>query len=571
MFDLSPFDGAHPAGESKILPLGAAEKILQTNRLAVDLHGRRMFVQWDPDAPVTPLGQLVYFCQFLATGGVFAEWVADCPVRYTSPNAPSLTNVLGTTTLANLGGSKHYSHVTALRNDSINASGLGMSRVVSEDSVRRAFIGEAPEPLEAWQRKHLIKSVGPVLREPWICDVDVTIKTLYGHQEGAEVGYNPHKPGRAAHAYHTFFVSPLRLALDVVVAPGKQSHSKAVAPNLWSWWEQLPAECRPHLMRFDCGFGNEDFLLGCEERNQKYLSRLRMTKRVERLIRNLCRSGGWQSCGKGWEGKEDKLRLSGWSKSRRVIVLRRRIEADKPKEPEVASAALPEVDPTKSLEMAAEAQPPVDVPKAAEVVPAGPMELNKAKEPKAVGPTQMEFVTMPNGESYEYVVLVTNTELEILSLARLYRERADSENAIGELKGQWGWGGFVTQDLLRCQVAARNVALIYNWWSLFVRCAEPQRPREAITSRPLLMYAVGRLVSHANQTTLILTSSHAQADKAQELLTDLSRFLSGLRTTAEQLTSADRWKRIWERILTPFRAMEAACRMLFGQEPKLTG
>ena len=84
-----------------------------------------------------------------------------------------------------------------------------------------------------------LKSVGPVLQEPWICDVDVTIKTLYGHQEGAEVGYNPHKPGRAGHAYHTFFISRLRLALDVVVAPGKQSHSQAVRPNLWSWWEKL--------------------------------------------------------------------------------------------------------------------------------------------------------------------------------------------------------------------------------------------------------------------------------------------------------------------------------------------
>jgi hypothetical protein len=27
----------------------------------------------------------------------------------------------------------------------------------------------------------------------------------------------------------------------------------------------------------------------------------------------------------------------------------------------------------------------------------------------------------------------------------------------------------MTQDIHRCQVAARNVALVYNWWSLFVR------------------------------------------------------------------------------------------------------
>ena len=132
--------------------------------------------------------------------------MADCPLRYSSPNAPSLTDVLGTGVLAVLAGSRRYAHVTALRGDTINPQGLGMSRVLSEDALRRAFEGEEPEPLELWQRRHLFKSVEPVLNEPWICDVDVTIKTLYGQQEGAEVGYNPHKRGRPAHAYHTFFV-----------------------------------------------------------------------------------------------------------------------------------------------------------------------------------------------------------------------------------------------------------------------------------------------------------------------------------------------------------------------------
>jgi hypothetical protein len=30
------------------------------------------------------------------------------------------------------------------------------------------------------------------------------------------------------------------------------------------------------------------------------------------------------------------------------------------------------------------------------------------------------------------------------------------------LKNQWGWGGFTTQDIERCQTRARAVALIYN-------------------------------------------------------------------------------------------------------------
>ncbi|MHB1780641.1 hypothetical protein [Acidithiobacillus sp.] len=33
-------------------------------------------------------------------------------------------------------------------------------------------------------------------------DIDTAVKPLFGHQEGAVVGYNHHKPGRSSHAYH---------------------------------------------------------------------------------------------------------------------------------------------------------------------------------------------------------------------------------------------------------------------------------------------------------------------------------------------------------------------------------
>jgi hypothetical protein len=493
---------------------------LERARVALDVHGKRIYVEWDPLAPVTPLGQLVYFSQFLASAGLFGQWVRDCPLHYTSPNAPALNDVLGTVALSILAGHRRYAHVTALRGDTINPQGLGMSRVLSEDAVRRAFADKEPQPLEKWQREHLLRSVEPVLQEPWICDIDVTIKTIYGRQEGAEVGYNPHKPGRPAHAYHTFFISRLRLALDVVVTSGKQFHSRAVRATFWQWWELLSAAQRPHLLRGDCAFGNEGFMVECEgpQRRQSYLFRLRQSRGCLRLIEKLSRQGGWKGCGQGWQGMEAQLCLQGWSRSRRVIVLRRQVHRAEKQLTDGSQGVLLEVE---------------------------------AEDP------------------YEYVLLVTNTDWDLAGLAQLYRERADSENTIDELKRQWGWGGFVTQDLLRCQVAARNVALIYNWWSLFVRCADPQRPREAVTSRPLLMCAVGRETQHAGQTTIVLTSTHAQASQAQKLLTDLSLFLSGLRNAAEQLSPQQCWRRIWERILTPFRQWEAACRAWFGQQAKL--
>ena len=97
----------------------------------------------------------------------------------------------------------------------------------------------------------------------------------------------------------------------------------------------------------------------------------------------------------------------------------------------------------------------------------------------------------PDRQVWEYAALVTSLDSEILTLGQLYRDRADCENTFDELKNQWGWGGFTTHDLKRCRLLARSVALIYNWWSLFVRLADPQHHREAITSRPLLLTRPG--------------------------------------------------------------------------------
>lgn len=470
--------------------------------LAVDTLDRRFHVEWDPWAPVTPMGQLVFFCQFLATSGLYSKWIGHCPLRYVSPNAPGVRDVLGTAVLAILSGASRYAHVTALRGDQVNPQGLGMQKVISEDSLRRAFRDEDGAALAQWQTTALLETYAPALEQPWIADLDVTIKPIYGHQEGADLGYNPHKPGRPSHAYHTVFLRTLRVALDVEVRSGKEHAAVHGLENLWRVWDRLTPAQRPWLVCGDANFGNERMMSQCESRSQSYLFRQRSTRGVKQLIRMLERQGGWQAIRENWEGCEGTLQLSGWTGRRRVAVFRRPIAA-----------------------------PPQ----------AGDMPL-----------LEQGGVQVKTGPLYEYIVLVTNLKENLLTLLHLYRQRADVENAYDELKNQWGWGGFTTQDLLRCQFAARMVAQVYNWWNLFVRCADPERAREAITSRPLLLFSIGRIIKSGGQTTLRITSNHAEAAQAQELLTKLSLFLSGLNNTAEQLDPPARWRRIWQRILEPF-------------------
>src|SRR5947199_119644 len=397
----------HPEGEQPSVEEFAA---------TAETFAGRVHVEWDSDGLVTPLGQLPFFVEYLKQAGLFAGWVADCPLTFSSPNAPSKHDLLGTVLLSILSGHYRYAHITALRCDAVNPRLLGMKKVVSEDAVRRGLAKIDEAAGLAWLQTHLDYCASPLLSEPWVLDIDSTIKPLYGQQEGAMVGYNPQKPGRPSHCYHTYLMA---------------------------------------------------------ERD-------------------------WTAAGHGWQGKETTLRLIGWSRQRRVILLRRKLE--------------------RPLVLVDRTQPEQPLLGFAEVG--------------------------PDREVWEYAGLVTSLDDEILTLGQLYRDRGDCENTFDELKNQWGWGGFTTQDLKRCRLLAGSVALIFNWWSLFVRLADPDHRREAITSRPLLMQAIARQTQHAGQVTLTISSTHGEQHKARRAYLRIAGFLAQLRQTAEQLDPVQRWYRI---------------------------
>lgn len=474
--------------------------------VVADTFAGRVHVEWDNRATVTPLGQLPFFIEYLKQGGLFDGWVADCPLHFTSPNAPKKRDVLGTVLLSVLCGHRRYAHITALRCDPVNPPLLGMGKVVSEDAVRRAFDKIDEERGLTWLQEHLDYCTAPLLGEPWILDVDTTVKPLYGHQDGAVVSYNPHKPGRPSHSYHTYMLANLRLVLAVEVAPGNQHTSKHSAPGLWELLDGLAGEHKPALIRGDASFGNEPVMREAEQRRQPYLFKLRLTKGVKRAIERAMGEADWQDAGAGWQGKDGELRLIGWSRQRRVVILRRRVER---------SLALTERDGGGQLAL-------------------GFVEIDGARE------------------VWEYAVLVTSSAFEIATIGQLYRDRADCENAFDELKNQWGWGGFTTHDLKRCRLMARCVALIFNWWNLFVRLADPDHHREAITSRPLLLAAIGRQSSHAGRTTMTITSTHGKHQQARRALRRIAAFFAELRKTAEQLTAVERWYRILSHALVKY-------------------
>jgi len=235
-------------------------------------------------------------------------------------------------------------------------------------------------------------------------------------------------------------------------------------------------------VRGDSGYGNECILHELEHRAQPCLLRLRQTANQQRLVAMQFARQDWsRPDNHGCQMVEDWLQLHGWSKKRRVVIVRQRIKDGIARERRVDCKQL-------KLDLA--------------------------------GPSVLEGERL-----WEYAVMVTDAKYPVESIGQLYRDRADCRickvSGFDALKKQWGLSGFTTQDINRCQTMARACALVYNWWSWYCRSANPTARMEAITSRPLLIAAVCRAAHSGGQTTLYLTPMHGKASLHKALIANI--------------------------------------------------
>ena len=506
--------------EHKALVKAANGAVAEQERAVADGHvitpGGRFQVRWDEKGSASALGQLAFFAEFLEVSGLFERWVKGCPMGYTSPNAPQVCDVLGTWLLSILDGQRRYAHVAGLRGDAVAPQVLGMSRIISDESLRRGLKHLAPSignrcseeerirreaqlaKSAAWMDVALKESIGAALDTGWILDCDTTVKLLYGHQGGAEVSYNPTKPGRPSHAIHTYWIANVRLVLDAEVQGGKAHAAKHSLPRLITILKALAPEQRPRLVRGDNAFGNQPVMAELEAIDQTYLFKLRQSSGVKRLIEKHWSRTDWKDIGEGYHAVEAELALSGWRRARRVVVVRRAVKDTLVAEKKVSQ--------------------------------------RQKRQQSLIFANPLEPVKL-----WEYAVLVTNSDYSLEAIGQLYRDRADCENGFDELKNQWGWGGYTTQDLERCNLSARAVALIYNWWSWYVRLAHPKTRLEAITSRPMLLAGVARLTQHAGQSRLLLTLTHAAGAQIRAMIVNVRNGLDAVIASAPQLTKPERW------------------------------
>ena len=266
----------------------------------IDALGGEFDCRWDNETPLSTGGHNALMSAFLKAGGVFDRLVESCPLRLTSPNAPTNRETLGTAIVGMVNGSSRYRHFDTLGGDTATAEMFGLRKLMSCDSVRRNLKAIPEREGLAWIWAANLRLLGPLLDQDYILDLDPTVKPLYGHQEGAELGHNPQKPGRTSHCYHTLCIAKLRLVLGIVIHAGNETSGIYSADMLDRFLKWLSGRQRPKLVRGDVGFGNETVIACCEANRAPYLFKVRRTRLVKDLFRLfLGNAAAWRDAGEG--------------------------------------------------------------------------------------------------------------------------------------------------------------------------------------------------------------------------------------------------------------------------------
>jgi hypothetical protein len=206
----------------------------------------------------------------------------------------------------------------------------GLPSYPDPQSLRRFLLQAAPEFREQLHRVN-DRLLGcfihwPERRSRLILDLDSTVVTVFGSQEGAAVGYNPRYRGKRSYDPLLCLEANSSFLWDAELRPGNAGTWAGSDELLASCFLSIPPAIREVRARADAGFGFDPVLSMLEQCPAQYAVVARLTTALKRLLGSL----RYQRLNARWEIGEFEHRLGGWPRVRRCVVARRKIDKTEP-------------------------------------------------------------------------------------------------------------------------------------------------------------------------------------------------------------------------------------------------
>jgi hypothetical protein len=222
----------------------------------------------------------------------------------------------------------------------------------------------------------------------WI-DIDDTVITLFGEQEGAVNGYNPRYHGRPSFKARVAFIAGTGELLHLDMNPGNVNGMKDFLSFVKTVEAMLPPAYIIEGIRADCGFADPAVMSYAEEKGWQYIFKLPKKATVKKAIAYLQQHPAfWETLEEEeetirfateddhWAAADISILQGNWETARRCVIYR------------------------------------------------------EAHETESTDDSQLTMMIT----TYTFQAIITNTDLKPLPLLRTYNQRANIENRIDELK-----------------------------------------------------------------------------------------------------------------------------------------
>jgi hypothetical protein len=337
-------------------------------------------------------------------------------------------------------GGARFAHTAMVRFDETLRTIFGLAEVPSVSTFTRFF--------RRFDRRQVDEVFGHLSRwfwdrlsaQTWTIDLDSSVLTRYGHQEGSTRGYNPRRRGKQSHHPLMAFAAECRMVVTAWLRPGNTTDGCNVENFFGEVLATLGERHRIGLVRGDSGFCIGTLFDLLEEKKIDYIVVARMLGTLKRQIAGL---QSWVEIDPGVAVAECEYYAEGWSKPRRVVAVRYRLQ-DRP-----------------------QGQMLLEVP------------------------------------GYSYAVYVTSLRLPPEQVRRLYLGRADSENRIKELLQDFAMSGFASQKFWATEAAFRMALCAYNLMSLFRQALLGAASKHTLSTLRVQCFAIGASLGRSANKQLL--------------------------------------------------------------------